>query len=142
MENEMATMVKNEESKSVEKNVYQQYQPDNGEPFVYERRKTTGGLADKKNMKHKVKNVPNGVELSVENVTKGKDDKFKIADLVEYGDGYDGKEYEYKDNRIDTADEYLQARPFTERTGETILQSDAHIETMKLGLKSRGIETE
>lgn len=142
MEQEMATMVKNEESKSVEKNVYQQYQPNDGEPFIYERRKTSGGLADKKNMKHKVKNIPNGVELSVENVTKGKNDKFKIADLVEYGDGFDGKEYEYKDNRINTADEYLQARPFTERTVESIQQSNEHLLVMKLGLKARGIDVE
>lgn len=140
MENEMAQMVKKEESDSVQKNVYQQYQPNNGEPYIYERRKENGGLADKSNMKSKVKNVPNGLELSVENITKGKDDKFRIDDLVEYGDGTNGKEYEYKDNRSDTADEYLRARPFTEKTAENILQSNAHVQVMKNGLKAKGID--
>lgn len=142
MENEMAQMVKNEESDSVQKNVYQQYEPNQGEPFIYERRKEAGGLADKNNMKSKVKNVPSGVELSVENVTKGKNQKFRLDTLIEYGDGTDGKEYTYKDNRDDTADQYLQARPFTERAAENILQSNAHVHTMKSGLKAKGIDAE
>jgi hypothetical protein len=140
MNNEMAQMVKKKESESVEKNVYQAYQPENGEPFIYERRKINGGLADERNMKHKVKNVPNGVELSVENKTKGKDDNFQIADLVEYGDGYNGKEYDYKTNRIGTEHEYLRGRPFTEKTEEDIVQSNEHVEIMKNGLKARGID--
>jgi hypothetical protein len=140
MNNEMAQMVKKKESESVVKNVYEAYQPDNGEPFVYERRKTNGGLADERNMKHKVKNVVNGVELSVENKTKGKDDNFQLDTLIEYGDGTDGKEYDYKTNRISTQDEYLRGRPFTEKTEEAILQSDEHVKIMRNGLKAKGID--
>jgi hypothetical protein len=139
MNNEMAQMVKTKESESVEKNVYQAYTPNNGEPFVYQRRRENGGLADTKNMMHQVKNVANGVELSVENRTKGKDDKFQLDTLIEYGDGTDGKEYEYKSNRDGTADQYLRARPFTERTEEAIAQSNEHVQIMRNGLKTRGI---
>jgi hypothetical protein len=142
MNTDMAQMVKKKESESVEKNVYEAYQPENGEPFVYERRKTNGGLSDESNMKHSVKNVPNGVELSIKNTTKGKDQNFQIAELVEYGDGYNGREYEYKTNRNDTADEYLRARPFTEKTEEVILQSDEHVKVMRNGLKAKGITFE
>jgi hypothetical protein len=91
-------------------------------------------------MKHKVKNVVNGVELSVENKTKGKDDNFQLDTLIEYGDGTDGKEYDYKTNRIDTQDEYLRGRPFTEKTEEAILQSDEHVKIMRNGLKAKGID--
>jgi hypothetical protein len=139
MENEMAAMVKKKESESVEKNVYEAYQPENGKPFVYERRKTNEGLADERNMKHKVKNIKDGVELSVENTTKGKDQNFRLDTLIEYGDGTDGKEYQYKTNRLNTADEYLRDRPFTEKTEESIAQSNEHVEVMKNSLKSRGI---
>jgi aminopeptidase-like protein len=140
MNNEMADMVKKKESESVEKNVYDVYKPNNGKPFVYDRRKTNGGLADESNMKHTVKNTSNSVELSVKNTTKGKDQNFQIADLVEYGDGYNNKEYEYKTNRDGTASEYLSGRPFTEKTEEDILQSNEHVTVMKNGLKSRGID--
>jgi hypothetical protein len=140
MDNEMAAMVKKKESESVEKNVYQAYQPDNGEPFIYERRKTDGGLADERNMEHKVKNVKDGVELSVENITKGKDQNFRLDTLIEYGDGTDGKEYQFKTNRIGTADEYLRGRPFTEKTEESILQSNEHVKIMKNTLKAKGID--
>ena len=140
MDNEMAAMVKKKESESVEKNVYQAYQPDNGEPFVYERRKTNGGLEDERNMKHNVRNIKDGVELSVENTTKGKDQNFRLDTLIEYGDGTDGKEYQYKTNRINTADEYLRARPFTEKTEESIAQSNEHVEVMKNALKAKGID--
>src|SRR5205085_10844403 len=105
-----------------------------------ERRKTNSGLADESNMKHKVKNVKDGVELSVENTTKGKDQNFRIDTLIEYGDGTDGKEYQYKTNRINTADEYLRARPFTEKTEESIAQSNEHVEVMKNALKAKGID--
>lgn len=144
MNNEMAQMVKKKESESVEKNVYQAYQPSSpdGEPWKYERRRTNGGLADIRNMTHEVINSGNGVELTVENKTKGKDQNFEIDDLVEYGDGYNGKEYEFKKNRDGTAQQYLRPRPFTQRTKEDILMTNKHVDTMRKGLKSRGIDVQ
>jgi hypothetical protein len=140
MDNEMAQMVKQKESESVETNVYDKYRPNNGEPYVYKRRETSGGLADVSNMQHNVTNNRNGVTLSVENITKGQQENFKIADLVEYGDGYNGKEYQFKNNRDGTAKQYLVARPFTEKTEDIIEQTNEHVKIMEKGLKSKGID--
>jgi hypothetical protein len=140
---EVAQLVKNKEQEKVITEVYDKYKPSspNQEPWIYERRGTRDGLADQKNMKHKVKSLGKGsLELSVENKTKGKDDKYQISDLIEYGDGYNGMEYDWKDNRDNTADQYLQARPFQEKTMESIEQSGEHIKAMKKGLIRQGLD--
>ena len=139
LQNEVAQVVKNKEQEKVVTEVYEKYTPNNGEPWVYERRGTSGGLADQRNMKSKVKNIKDGVELSVENVTKGKDEKVQISDLVEFGDGYRGLEYDYKENRDDTADQYLQSRPFQERTVDELAQTNEHVKAMKNGLIRQGL---
>lgn len=142
LDENVAPVVKNKEQEKVITEVYDKYSPStpDGEPFKYERRGWNGGLADQKNMKHQVKNTANGVELSVENVTKGKDENFRLDTLIEYGDGTDGKEYEYKTNRDGTAYQYLQGRPFTKSTIEELEQSGEHIQAFVRGMKGKGIE--
>jgi hypothetical protein len=142
LNNEVAEIVKDVEQRNIEDVVYQGYQTSNtgGQPWKYERRRTNGGLQDKENMQHQVITTGNGVELSVENVTKGKDDNFEIADLIEYGDGYNGKEYSFKNNRDGTAEQYLRARPFTRDTVDELKQNDEHVIAFKNGMKSRGID--
>lgn len=142
----VAPVVKDVEQRNIEDEVYQGYKTNNtgGQPWVYQRRRTNGGLQDKKNMKHKVKNLGSGqgVELSVENVTKGKDDRYQIADLIEYGDGYNGKEYTYKENRDNTADQYLRGRPFTRETEKELQLNKEHIHAFKNGMKSKGFNVQ
>lgn len=144
MQKEVAEKVKDVEQKQIDKTVYDGYSPssDDGEPWQYERRRDKGGLRSRDNMDVDVQMVGNGVELTVENTTKGKDDNFEIADLVEYGDGYNGKQYTYKRNRDGTANEYLRARPFTKNTADELEMTGEHIDAMKKGLKARGLSVE
>jgi hypothetical protein len=143
LNNEVSEVVKSEEQKKVKTEVYDKYNVVKGEqkePYKYKRRGSSGGLSDKRNMKHKVKNVRNGAELSVENRTKGQDENIYIADLVEGGDGSFGLDYDYKSNRDGTANQYLQARPFQQRTVEALEQSGEHVEAMKKGLIRNGLD--
>jgi hypothetical protein len=144
LQNEVAEKVKDVEQRNIQDEVYEGYVTSQagGQPYIYQRRRTNGGLQDKKNMKSKVKNLGSGqgVELSVENVAKGKDDKFRLDTLIEYGDGTDGKEYEYKTNRDGTADQYLRGRPFTNETVKELESSNEHVHVFKNGMKSRGID--
>ncbi|MFS0657354.1 hypothetical protein AB1L07_01850 [Niallia alba] len=138
MNNEMAEMVKDEEQKAIDKTVYDAYKPgtEDGEPWVYKRRRDNGGLRSRDNMKVDVKRVGDGIELSVENVTKGANG-YEISEGIEYGNGY-----EYTSNRDGTADQYTSPRPFTEETSKQILSRDLHTKTMKQALKSRGLDIE
>ena len=87
-----------------------------------------------------VKITNNSVEMSVRNTTTGKDDSFEIADLIEYGDGHNGKEYSYKENREGTSDQYLNSRPFTERTIRELENYRLHIDALKGDLENKGIK--
>jgi hypothetical protein len=142
---EVAKVVKNKEQEMVVSEVYDKYSPstEDGEPWEYERRGWKGGLADQKNMKHKTVSLGtgNGLQLSVENKTKGKDDKnMYISDLIEGGDGYNGLEYNYKSNRDGTAGQYLKARPYQQKTVESLEQSNEHVEALKKGLIRQGLD--
>ncbi len=88
MNNEMAEMVKDEEQKAIDKTVYDAYKPvtTDGEPCVYMRRRDNGGLRSRDNMKVDVKRVGDGIEISVENVTKGANG-YEIAEGIESGTG-------------------------------------------------------
>jgi hypothetical protein len=144
LQNEVAEKVKDVEQESIDRTVYRGYQPTSpdSEPWVYERRRDDGGLRDRRNMEEAITHTSNGVELSVENTTTGKDDNFEIADLVEYGDGTNGKEYTFKRNRDDTAKQYLRGRPFTQETVETLERTGEHVDEMRKGLKRKGLDVE
>jgi hypothetical protein len=142
MKHEVSDVVKKVESEKVESEVYDRYKPStsDGEPWRYERRKTNGGLADTTNMIPKTNIVANGVELTVENITEGSQDSFKISDLIEGGDGTNGKQYQYKTNRDGTADQYLRARPFQRKTEEELAKTGDHEKALKVGLRRNGLD--
>lgn len=145
LNNEVAEVIKSEEQRKVKTEVYDKYNVVKGEqkePYVYQRRGSSGGLSDKKNMKSRTKNVRNGAELSIENKTKGKDENIYISDLVEGGDGYNGLDYNFKSNRDGTAEQYLQARPFQQKTVESLEQSGEHVEALKNGLQRLGLDVQ
>lgn len=140
--NEVAEKVRDIEQRKIDETVYSGYRPStsDGEPWVYKRRRDNGGLRDRKNMIANVQVTSDGVKLSVENVTTGSQDNFKIADLIEYGDNTNGKEYAYKRNRDGTADQYLRSRPFTKNTIEELKRTGEHIDALIDGLKKQGID--
>ncbi len=136
-----AEVVKDVQAEKVKSEVYDAYGPNNGEPWEYDRRKSNGGLQDKRNMIVENEKVTgNSASVDIRNVTKGSQDNFEIADLVEYGDGFNGKEYQYKTNRSDDADKYLKARKFTEATVIQLKQTGQHVEKFKQEMKKRGID--
>jgi hypothetical protein len=144
LQNEVAEKVKDVEQESIDRTVYGGYQPTSpdSEPWVYERRRDDGGLRDRRNMEETVVHTSNGVELSIENTTTGSDDDFEIADLVEYGDGANGKEYSFKSNRDNTAYQYLRGRPFTKETVEELERTGEHVDEMRKGLRRKGLDVE
>lgn len=142
MKTDVAETVRNVEQKNIDDTVYSGYRPStsDGEPWRYERRRDNGGLRDRKNMVADVQVTSDGVKLLVENITTGSQDNFRIDDLVEYGDGTNGKEYGYKRNRDGTADQYLRGRPFTRNTIEELERTGEHVDALINGLRKNGIE--
>jgi hypothetical protein len=143
MQNEVAEKVRDVQQSKIDSEVYDAYQPhtEDNEPYVYDRRRDDDGLRDRENMVADVKDSGNGVELSVENVAKGKDNDFQIAGLIEYGDGAGYGEYDYKYNRDGTAEQYLKERPFIEETRKSLRQTKQHVDALKNGLNRQGIDT-
>ncbi len=139
---DVSEAIKDEQQNQIEKVVYRGYIPGSpdGEPWEYERRREDGGLADRDNMIENIIYTANGVELLVKNITKGSDDNFEIADLVEYGDGHNGKYYSFKYNRDDTSWKYLSPRPFTKYTTMALERSRRHVEALRDGLRAQGIK--
>lgn len=143
LENEVYSVVVETEQKMIEEHVYDAYSPasSNGEPWVYERRRYNGGLSDPRNMMASFYTVTGGYEMLVQNITKGSDDNFYIAPLIEYGDKHNGLEYQYKSNRDGTAWQYLRERNFTYQTMEELKKTLKHVEAFRKGLKRFGIRT-
>lgn len=136
MEKHIAEVVKEEMSKSVENVVYKAY-----DPFEYERREDEGGLSDTDNMNITEFDVKDSeVSMLVENLTRGSNDIFMIGDLVEYGHGYDGKEYTYPYNRDGTAYKFLKSRPFAKDATERMKEEGVLEKELKLGLLMKGID--
>lgn len=138
--NEVADVVVKTQKERIQTDVLDKYHIDeetgeSTEPFVYERRYENGGLISDENIIVEV--IENGI--TVRNVTKAKDnDTFNLAELIENGDGYNGLEYTYKDNRDDTSYQYLQPRPFIKNTRQELRENRKHIKALKEGLKNKG----
>jgi hypothetical protein len=143
MANEVAEKVRDVQQSKIDTEVYDAYQPNtpDNEPYVYDRRKDNDGLRDRENMIADVKDSGHGVELSVENVAKGKDKDFQLAGLIEYGDNAGYGEYDYKYNREGTAEQYLKERPFIEETRKSLRQTKQHVDALKQGLHRQGINS-
>ena len=146
MQNEVAEKVRDIQQEKIDEEVYDVYNVVGGshqEPYVYDRRRNHGGLRDRRNMIADVKENSDGVELSVENITKAQDQSYiNLAGLIEYGDESEYGYYEYKDNRDDTGWQYRQPRPFIEETRKEIAKTNAHVGALKKGLQKQGIDVE
>lgn len=141
MLNDVGHIVKVVEQRNIVEEVYLKYTPDSPlrQPWIYKRRRQDGGLMDMRNMLATVTDVPNGVLLSVENLTRGYNQTMLLDTLIEYGDGYGGKEYDYKENRDDTAWQYLRARPFTKATIQELRETKGHVTAFRQGMEEYGI---
>lgn len=105
-------------------------------PKVYKNREN-GGLGDADNI---VVSQHGECGIVVENITKpnmeyetGLDENDSLSDLIEFGDGYDGMEYNFKNGGA-----YLQPRPFQQNTLEELKESGEHVEVLKKSLKNKG----
>lgn len=139
LQNEATEYIKDKMQEHIQSDVYDQYHRWESlgfvdEPFVYERRYENGGLISRENIK--MTPIENGV--MIENITKGSNQNISLAELIEHGDGYNGYEYEYKENRDGTSYQYLQSRPFMKNTKEEIENSKECIEIIKNSMKNKG----
>lgn len=133
LENEVFEVVRGEEIKSIETDVFEVYTP-----AMYERR-DADGIDNEKNMVHD--EVKNGT-IKIENITEF-NPGYKTANLgaglpvlIEYGHG--GKHYYYD---YPCSDEFCDPRPFIANTRERLKKSGKHKEALKIGLKRNNIKT-
>lgn len=136
LSDEVADMVIDKQQEHINDDVYMQYNIVNGqrkEPYKYKRRYFEGGLIDRDNI---VAEVKDGT-LTVTNVTEGQDGLENLAGLIEYGDNKGYGDYDWKYNRDNTQDQYLQPRPFIENTRQEIAGKKLHVSSMKKGLERR-----
>ena len=136
MTKEVAEKVKDVQQEELENEVYSSYQP-----YEYERRRDNGGLQDRDNMIATITNYGGGLQLSVKNITKGDQDDYEIAGLIEYGHEGGHGDYSYPFNRDNTAWKFLRPRPFIEESRKTLMKHGEHIDAMEKGLNKRGIKT-
>lgn len=130
----VAKTAKNIQQQKAVTEVYDTY-----EPYEYERRGSSGGIADQRNMIDIVKSNVKGTSLSIENITKGKDDpSVNVAALVEYGDDNGYGEYDYKTNRDDTSENYLKPRTFQKETMKELIGGQG-VASLAEGLKQQGL---
>lgn len=156
LQNDVYETVKEVQQKNIQAEVYDKYHINEDgeltEPFYYKRRYKDGGLISDENIVPVITSDNNQVELIVENRTKGAQRKNDfdnssgnlngeyIAELIEYGDGYNGLEYDYKNNRDNTGWQYLRPRPFIEKTVEELQRTNLHTKALKRALKKSGID--
>lgn len=139
LQNEVTKYIKDKMQEHIRSDVYGQYHRLEAlgfidEPFVYERRYENGGLISREN----IKMTPTENGIMIENITKGSNQSIPLAELVEHGDGYNGCEYDNKENRDNTSYQYLQPRPFLKNTKEEIENSKECIEIIKNSMKNKG----
>lgn len=127
-----ASAIKEAESEMVEQKVYGAYKHEStsdGEPYVYERRKTSKkGLAYTGNMEHTVAlEGRSSAVMTVVNNTPA-DERYKtlisgntLAELVERGHGANGLNYAFPTNP-----DFTNARPFQAATVQYLKSSANH----------------
>lgn len=144
LKNEIKNVVVETELKHIKSDVYDVYTPKvypNIEQDIH-RRGADGGMLDPKNIKHTL--ISNDT-LSVTNETPpnpyardGATVNKNLPELIEFGDSYNGNEYDYTD---DPDAKYLQPRSFTANTIEDLKNSDKLINALHDGLKRNKIES-
>ena len=133
LENEVFEVVRGEEIKSIETDVFAVYTPE-----IYERR-AFGGIDDEENITHDT--VKNGT-IKIENITEfnpgyeTENEGPELAVLIEYGHG--GKDYYYD---YPASDEFCDPRPFINNTRKRLKKFGKHKEALKIGLKRNNIKT-
>ena len=133
LENEVFEVVRSEEIKSIETDVFAVYTPK-----IYERR-AFGGIDDEENITHDT--VKNGT-IKIENITefnqeyKTANEGPELAVLIEYGHGNKDYYYDYP-----SSDDFCDPRPFISNTRKRLKKSGKHKETLKIGLKRNNIKT-
>lgn len=125
---EVSETIKAEQSKQVETEVYDKYAPNNGEPWVYQRRKQDGGLSDMNNMRGTPTVAGHVIDLTITNETPSADGEgYNIAPIIEQGDQ---SKYKYRTVNEERkahpqADAFLEPRPFIQATRDSLRQSGA-----------------
>lgn len=133
LENEVFEVVRSEEIKSIETDVFAVYTPK-----IYERR-AFGGIDDEENITHDT--VKNGT-IKIENITefnqeyKTANEGPELAVLIEYGHGNKDYYYDYP-----SSDDFCDPRPFISNTRKRLKKSGKHKEALKNGLKRNNIKT-
>ena len=133
LENEVFEVVRDEEIKSIETDVFAVYTPK-----IYERR-AFGGIDDEENITHDT--VKNGT-IKIENITefnqeyKTANEGPELAVLIEYGHGNKDYYYDYP-----SSNDFCDPRPFISNTRKRLKKSGKHKETLKIGLKRNNIKT-
>lgn len=133
LENEVFEVVRDEEIKSIETDVFAVYTPE-----IYERR-AFGGINDEENITHDT--VKNGT-IKIENITefnqeyKTANEGPELAVLIEYGHGNKDYYYDYP-----SSDDFCDPRPFISNTRKRLKKSGKHKEALKIGLKRNNIKT-
>lgn len=143
MKDEVAPVIKDAVSDQVESVVYDRYKTAIGKPYVYERRGTStgsGGIGDTDVMFTQINDFSKGFSMSIKNMAKGQNDNMFIADLVEGGQGHNGKNYKYTVNRETNTPSYLEPRPFQAKAAEELKRSEEHLNTFLKSMRRKGID--
>jgi hypothetical protein len=132
LQTDVYQIIKNVEKQHVESDVYAVYSP-----IIYSRRGMSGGLSADENI---VLNVISDTQIEITNETPANPDYFgttdkDLAELVEFGHGYNGYKYDYLQDSP-----YVYPRPFTENTVEDLNQNKQHIDAMVKGLRKAGLD--
>ncbi len=154
MYKDMGEKVKEVQVKNIQQYVYGTYIP-----IRYKRRKSSGGLMDKRNMRKSMQYLNKGqnrvMRLGVVNMTKPSNaksivarSKYSLSHLIEFGDNYiDGLRYDFprRSGRF-SADldpfyySYLLPRSFTEATIIDMHKNALYINVLRKGLMKRGLD--
>lgn len=127
------------QQEEIQTKVYDAY--DDG-PFVYERRYEDGGLLDKRNNIATFYHSGDGVEMLIQNITKGHP-RYKYADtyivpIIVGGDGAYGMNYDFPYNRLNTQYKFLNSRDFISSTKERLKSENMHVISLEQSLASKG----
>ena len=104
---------------NIEHTVYEVY-----EPTMYQRQKDNGGLTDDENI---ITTMVNDTTLSIE--SHRMDGDKNVSEVIISGQGYD---YEFPYNG--------KPRDFVEATKEELIDTNAHVHALYVGLKKQGLD--
>lgn len=117
------------------------YNKDTHEPNMYVRRYENEGLIDRENFES---TMPADGVLEVKNIAQPqpaeiwKNPVYNLSELIEYGHGGGGGEYQYKKGH-NTIGDFRPPRPFINPAKEELSQGDTLKNIIKKGLKKSGL---